>query len=216
MIPSYPMIWALGLTGGIGSGKSVVAERFARHGAAIVDTDVITHALTAPGGAALPALQTAFGSAIMTRDDTLDRALLRRMVFADPAMRARLEAILHPLIRAEAEAQLCRLASADFCYGVLVVPLLVETGAYRDCIRHTLVVDCPPELQITRVMARSGLARSEVEAILAAQASRSQRLAAADDVVCNDGGLAALDAAVTTLHDKYVARAARLQAETND
>ncbi len=210
------MVWVLGLTGGIGSGKSAVAERFARHGAAIVDTDVIAHALTVPGGAALPALQADFSAAIMTQEGALDRAALRRMVFADPAARARLEAILHPMIRAEVAVQLGRLASADISYGILVVPLLVETGAYRNQINRTLVVDCPPELQIARVMARSGLTHAEIEAILAAQASRQQRLAAADDVVCNDDGLAALDSAVAALHDKYVVLAARPQVEANE
>jgi dephospho-CoA kinase len=210
------MVWVVGLTGGIGSGKSAVAERFARHGAALVDTDVIAHALTAPGGAALPALQAELGAAIMTKEDTLDRAALRRLVFADPAARARLEAILHPMIRAEVDVQLSRLANPDFCYGILVVPLLIETGAYRDQIQRTLVVDCPPELQIARVMARSGLTREEVAAILAAQASRPQRLAAADDVVCNDNGLEALDAAVAALHDKYVALATPSKAEANE
>ncbi|GAB1369680.1 dephospho-CoA kinase [Rhodocyclaceae bacterium] len=210
------MVWVVGLTGGIGSGKSAVAERFARHGAAIVDTDVIAHALTAPGGAALPALQVAFGRAIMAKDNTLDRAALRRIVFADPSARAQLEAILHPMIRAEVEVQLRRLASADFCYGVLVVPLLIETGAYRDRIDRTLVVDCPPELQIARVMARSGLTREEVTAILAAQATRQQRLAAADDVVANADGLESLDTAVAALHDKYVTQAARRNTETDE
>lgn len=219
------MVWVLGLTGGIGSGKSAVAERFARHGAAIIDTDAIAHALTVPGGVALPALWSAFGKAVMASDDTLDRAALRAMVFADPAARARLEAILHPMIHAEATAQLCRLASpgkgippghADFCYGVLVVPLLVETGAYREQIQRTLVVDCPPELQVARVMARSGLTRRQVEAILAAQASRQQRLAVADDIISNDGSLTALDGAVAKLHDKYVRLAVRQGGEINE
>lgn len=210
------MVWVLGLTGGIGSGKSAVAERFARHGAAIVDTDAIAHALTVPGGVALPALQSAFGKAVMASDDTLDRAALRAMVFDDPAARAQLEAILHPMIHAEATAQLCRLASVDFCYGVLVVPLLVETGAYREQIQRTLVVDCPPELQVARVMARSGLTRKQVEAILAAQSSRQQRLAVADDTISNDSSLTALDNAVANLHDKYVALAARPDAEINE
>jgi dephospho-CoA kinase len=206
------MVWVLGLTGGIGSGKSAVAERFARHGAALVDTDVIAHALTAPGGVALPALQAEFGAAILTREGALDRAALRRLVFADPAARARLEAILHPMIGAEVDGQLGRLASPDICYGVLVVPLLVETGAYRDRIQRTLVVDCPPELQIARVMARSGLTQAEVASIMAAQASRQQRLAAADDVVRNDDGLETLDTSVVALHEKYRALASRQNA----
>ncbi|NWG30882.1 MAG: dephospho-CoA kinase [Rhodocyclaceae bacterium] len=195
------MPFVVGLTGGIGSGKSAAAERFAARGAAIVDTDAIAHELTAPGGAAIEPIRLAFGDALLTAESALDRAAMRRLVFADAAARERLEAILHPLIRAESEARLCRLASAD--YAVLVVPLLVETGDYRSRVDRVCVVDCPEALQLARVMARSGLSRDEVLAILAAQASRAQRLAAADDVIDNSQGLAELDAQVAHLHEKY-------------
>lgn len=195
------MPFVVGLTGGIGSGKSAAAERFAARGAAIVDTDAIAHELTAPGGAAIEPIRLAFGDALLTAEGALDRAAMRRLVFADAAARERLEAILHPLIRAESEARLCRLASAD--YAVLVVPLLVETGDYRSRVDRVCVVDCPEALQLARVMARSGLSRDEVQAILAAQASRAQRLAAADDVIDNSQGLTELDAQVARLHEKY-------------
>lgn len=213
------MSFVVGLTGGIGSGKSAAAEHFAALGASVVDTDAIAHALTASGGAAIAALQQAFGEGVLTPAGALDRAAMRRRVFADPAERARLEAILHPLIRAEAERQLCHPAGADFVYFVLVVPLLAETGAYRDRVDRVLVIDCPPERQISRVMARSSLARTEVEAILAAQATRDRRLAIADDVIENDADLDALRARVATLHARYRTAAAEkrgIPTETRD
>jgi dephospho-CoA kinase len=202
------MSFVVGLTGGIGSGKSAAADCFAALGAAIVDTDAIAHALTGPAGAALPQLGDAFGPAIFAPDGSLDRAALRRLVFADPAMRARLEGILHPLIRAEAEAQVRRTASADLPYVVLVVPLLAETGSYRERIDRVAVVDCPEETQIARVVARSGLRREEVAAIMAAQATRAMRLAIADDVIDNTAGLAELRARIAALHDQYMKMAA--------
>lgn len=197
------MSFVVGLTGGIGSGKSAVAERFAAHGAALVDTDVIAHELTAPGGAAIAPIRAAFGADILTPDGALDRVAMRRRVFTDPAARTQLEAILHPLIKTASVAR-CRHASADFPYVVLVVPLLVETGDYRQRVNRVCVVDCPEETQVARVMVRSGLTREEVAAILAAQATRTQRLAAADDVIDNDAGLDALDAQVAALHAKYL------------
>ena len=200
------MSFIVGLTGGIGSGKSVAADRFAARGAALIDTDAIAHELTAPGGAGIAPIQAAFGKDVLTPDGALDRVAMRRLVFADPAARARLEAILHPLIKAESAAR-CRLAEADFPYAVpyivLVVPLLVESGDYLDRIDRVCVVDCPEEIQIARVMARSGLTREEVVAILAAQASRADRLAAADDVIDNATGLDALAAQVAVLDAKY-------------
>lgn len=209
------MSFVVGLTGGIGSGKSLAAERFAALGVPVVDTDAIAHELTAEGGAALAPIRAAFGAAVLTPAGALDRAALRRIVFADAAARARLEAILHPLIRSEAERRLRRPAGADFPYAVLVVPLLIESGDYRARVDRICVVDCPEETQIARVMARSGMARAEVEAIMAAQASRAARLAAADDVVDNAGERAALVAQVDALHAKYrnLARAARRQVE---
>jgi len=200
------MSFIVGLTGGIGSGKSAAAERFAVLGAASVDTDVIAHELTAPGGAGIAPIRAAFGDSVITADGALDRAAMRRIAFNDPAARRRLEAILHPLIRNESEAR-CRSfaneAGADFPYVLLVVPLLVESGGYRDRVDRVCVVDCPEEIQVARVMARSGLTRDEATAILAAQATRAQRLAAADDVIDNGGGLAALAVQVDRLHEKY-------------
>lgn len=201
---SAAVSFVVGLTGGIGSGKSAAADAFAALGAHVVDTDAIAHALTAPGGAALPALRAAFGAAAFAPDGALDRAALRRQVFADPAARARLEAILHPMIRAEAEARLRRAASADFPYALLVVPLFIETGAYREHVDRIAVVDCPEEMQIARTMARSGLTRAEVEAIMAAQVARAARRAVADDVIDNTGDLATLRQQVAALHDRYL------------
>ncbi len=196
------MSFVVGLTGGIGSGKSAAAERFAARGAAIVDTDAIAHELTVAGGAAIPPICAAFGAEVLTPEGALDRALMRRRVFADPAQRKRLEAILHPLIRAESEARLYRLASAE--YAILVVPLLIEAGDYRTRVDRICVVDCPVALQIERVMARSGLSKEEVEKIIAAQARREERLACADDVIDNSGDFSALDAQVARLHEKYL------------
>lgn len=210
------MTFIVGLTGGIGSGKTAAAERFAALGAALVDTDVIAHALTQAEGAAMPAIRAAFGPGVITPEGALDRAAMRRRVFADPAARACLEALLHPLIRAEAEAQVRRAASADFPYIVLVVPLLAETGGYRERVDRIAVVDCPEETQIARVMARSGLSREEATAILAAQVPRAQRLAIADDVIDNVAGLDALHARVDMLHRQYLAMVAKLNDERHE
>ena len=196
----------VGLTGGIGSGKSTVAERFARLGVPVIDTDVIARELTGPGGAALPQIRAAFGDAVMHADRTLDRAALRRRVFADAAERRRLEAILHPRIRRAVEVAL---AALDAPYALVVIPLLVETGGYRDLLDRVLVVDCPEAVQIERVMARSGLAREEVAAILAAQAGRAERLAAADDVIANTAAPEALDTEVEALDGRYRALAGK-------
>ena len=194
----------IGLTGGIGSGKTTVANRFAALGVTLVDTDLIAHALTGPGGAAMPAIAEAFGAGVIAADGRLDRAAMRALAFGDPAARRRLEGILHPMIRAESERQLAAAASP---YAILVVPLLVEGGRPRERARRVLVVDCRPETQVERVMQRNNLPREQVLAILAAQASREQRLAAADDVVDNDGPPNGLDARVRELHERYLALA---------
>lgn len=193
--------YVVGLTGGIGSGKSTVADLFVARGAALVDTDAIAHQLTGPQGAAMPALRAAFGDGIATADGRLDRAAMRRLVFADPAARARLEGILHPLIRAESDAR-CRAAATP--YVVLAVPLLVESGSYRQRCDRILVVDCPETTQVARVMARSGLSADEVAAIMAAQASRRDRLAIADDVVVNATTLDELAQQVAALDARYL------------
>jgi dephospho-CoA kinase len=195
-------MWVVGLTGGIGSGKSTVADSFAAQGVPVIDTDVIARDLTAPGGAALDAVRAAFGEAVMQADGTLDRAALRRRVFSDSASRHHLEAILHPLIRQRVEQALGTLTAP---YALVVVPLLVETGGYRDVLDRVLVVDCPEDMQIERVIARSGLTRDEVTAILAAQASRAERLAAADDVIVNSASPEALRTQVAALHRRYLA-----------
>lgn len=192
----------IGLTGGIGSGKSTVAELFAERGAAVIDTDVIARQLVARGTPALADIRAAFSDAVLDSAGELDRAALRRLIFADHAARERLEAILHPRIRAEVARAL---ASVRAPYAVVVIPLLIETGAYREVLDRILVVDCPEALQIERVMARNGRSADEVRAIMAAQASRSARLAAADDVIENTGSADALRSAVADLHRRYLA-----------
>jgi len=197
------MSYIVGLTGGIGSGKSAVADLFAAQGARIIDADVIAHTLTAPQGAAMPAIRAAFGEAMITAEGALDRAAMRARVFAEPQERQRLEAILHPLIRAETDRQAA--ASLGLApYVVLVIPLLVESGAYRGRVDRLVVVDCPEATQISRVMARNGLSAEEVERIMQTQATRAQRLAVADDLIDNGGGLAALAPQVLRLHRKYL------------
>jgi dephospho-CoA kinase len=201
----------IGLTGGIGSGKSTAADLFASHGASLVDTDLIAHALTGPDGAAMPAIREAFGPGVIAADGRLDRAAMRARAFAEPADRRRLEAILHPLIRAESERQT---HEAKGLYTILVVPLLVESGRWRERVDRLLVVDCPVDVQIARVMARSHLAREQVQAIIAAQASREARRAAADDLIDNSGSESALAPQVAALARVYRQLAAELSRMT--
>lgn len=197
----------VGLTGGIGSGKSAVAAIFAELGAAVVDTDTIAHDLTGPDGAAMAAVRQAFGDGVVATDGGLDRAAMRRRAFADADSRRRLEAILHPLIRAESDRRCQAELAGGAPYVVLVVPLLVESGNYRQRTDRVVVVDCDDETRIVRVMARSGLSRDEVQRIMAAQTSRAARLAAADDVIGNEGDLAALRRQAEVLHRRYWAQA---------
>jgi dephospho-CoA kinase len=191
----------IGLTGGIGSGKSAAAEEFARLGAEVVDTDEIARELTAPGGAAMPHIKSLFGEAFVAPSGAMDREAMRRRVFGDPAAKQSLEQLLHPLIREESAR---RIARARAPYVVHVVPLLVESRDYRSRVDRVLVVDCPEELQVERVRARSGLGAAEVRAIMLTQAPRAERLAAADDVIDNGGDRAALGAQVGRLHAKYL------------
>ena len=193
-------MFCVGLTGGIGSGKSAAADMFKALGAAIVDTDVIARQLTAPGGTAIPALRAAFGDAILAADGALDRNRMRALAFSSADAKGRLEQILHPMIRAESRRQV---GEADGAYVVLVVPLLVETGSYRDIVKRIVVVDCEEQTQIRRTMARSGLDESAVHAIMRTQATRSQRLAAADDVIRNEAGLDELQKQVAALDRLY-------------
>lgn len=198
------MTFVVGLTGGIGSGKSAAAQEFARLGATVVDTDAIAHELTRAGGAAVAAVRRLFGEDYVDADGAMDRARMRALVFADPAAKQKLEQLLHPLIRTESER---RIAAAPGPYVVHVVPLLVESPDYRRRVSRVLVVDCAPEAQIERVRRRSGLAEDEVRRIIGAQAERQARLAAADDVIDNSGTLDALHKQVRALHSKYVEQA---------
>jgi dephospho-CoA kinase len=200
--------FVVGLTGGIGSGKSAAGEHFAELGAGVVDTDAIAHALTGPSGAAMPAILKAFGSEIASADGALDRAAMRKRVFADPAERQRLEAILHPMIRAESDRRVAQLDATGVPYIILVVPLLVESmlgkgNSYRERVQRVAVVDCAPETQIRRVIERNGLPRSDVERILAVQATREQRLNVADDVIDNNGSFSELATQVDALDRDY-------------
>jgi len=203
------MSYVVGLTGGIGSGKSAVADLFAARGIRVIDTDAIAHALTAPGGGAMPTLCAEFGTTVATSDGALDRAAMRALVFKDASARKRLEGILHPLIRDESE-RLLAAAATHSPYAIIMVPLLIESGSYRKRVNRIAVVDCAETTQIARVMSRNGLGREEVERILAAQASRAERLAAADDVIDNDGGLDALPPQIERLHQQYLAFSGRL------
>jgi dephospho-CoA kinase len=198
------MTFVVGLTGGIGSGKSAVADLFARRGVTVVDTDAIAHELTAPGGGAIEAIHESFGSDFITREGALDRARMRALVFGDPQSKRRLERILHPRIRAESAA---RIAAADGPYAILVVPLLVEAGADRTRYQRVVVVDCDEDTQIERVIRRSHLSDDEVRRIMASQVKRRERLDAADDVVDNGKGLDALEPQVERLHRHYLALA---------
>lgn len=198
------MQYCVGLTGGIGSGKSAVSSRLGELGAAIIDTDAISHELTAAGGAAIGALRDRFGPDSIAADGSLDRARMRDRVFRDPAARKNLEAILHPLI---GERTRTAVAAARAPYVVVVVPLLLETGAFLDLVRRVLVVDCSEDEQVRRATARSGIAPDEVRRIMAAQLPRAERLAHADDVIDNSGNLDALGPAVARLHERYLALA---------
>jgi len=202
-------ILRIGLTGGIGSGKSTVAAAFAGCGVRVVDADRIARALAAPAGAAIPALRAAFGDAAIGADGALDRAWMRQRAFGDAAVRTRLEGVLHPLIRAAMRDEIAQEEANPEAarYIVLDIPLLVEgRRAGRPpvvTIDRVLVVDCPPALQLARVIARSGLPRQQVEAIIAQQASRGERLDAADDILVNADSTGALDARVRRLDAAY-------------
>ncbi|HEY6599195.1 MAG TPA: dephospho-CoA kinase [Pseudomonadales bacterium] len=193
-------MFVVGITGGIGSGKSAVSDRFKRLGIKIVDADIASREVVKPGQPALLAIRDHFGSELIQADGTLDRAALRARVFADPNERKWLERLLHPSINAYLAREL---ASAESPYAVLVSPLLVETTQIR-LVDRVLVVDVPEQTQIERTMARDSNSESQVKAIMAAQASRAARLERAHDVVTNDAGFDALDKAVAELHQRYL------------
>lgn len=196
------MSYIVGLTGGIGSGKSAVAEAFAALGVEIADADAAAHAVTARGAPGYAAVVAAFGEDVVAPDGGLDRAALRRRVFDDAAARGRLEAALHPLIAARLRDEVAAFTGP---YALLVVPLLLERGNSRGLARRVLVVDCPEDEQVRRVSARSGLAASEVHAIMATQLGRRDRLAQADDIIDNSGPPEAIAPQVARLHERYLA-----------
>lgn len=198
-------LWRVGLTGGIASGKTTVARRFAELGVPVIDADEVARAVVAPGQPALAAAIDRFGDGILAADGSLERRALRRLVFADATARRDLEAILHPAIRAEMEL---RRAAVVGPYVILAIPLLIEGGDARSRVERILVVDVDEAVQLARVQARDGCTADEARAIIAAQASRAARLVAADDVIDNSGDLAALHAAVDALHRRYLALAA--------
>ena len=190
-------MWRIGLAGGIGSGKSTVLATLASLGAATIDADAISRATTAAGGAAMPAIAREFGPSFVGPDGAMDRERMRAEVFARPAARQQLEAIIHPLVGAAIRAEGEKAQAEGRRCLVIDIPLLVEGGRWRQALDRVLVVDCLPETQVQRVMARSGLAEAQVRAILAAQAPRAARLAAADAVIFNQGlSLAQLEAEV--------------------
>jgi len=205
---AVPGKFTVGLTGGIGSGKSTVAEFFRECGAAVIDTDAVSHQLTQAGGAAIPAIHSAFGDNYIDDAGAMDRQRMRQLVFADTEARQRLEAILHPMIRAELLVQAG--ATADATYLLLVVPLLLEAAGYIELVQRILVVDCAEEAQVERTVRRSGLDAAEVRAIMAQQIGRNARLLRADDIIHNDGDLLALCKQVELLHKRYRALASAI------
>lgn len=197
----------IALTGGVGSGKSTVASMFSRLGTPVIDADAIAHSLTAPGSPVLDLISRDFGAAVIDADGRMDRAAMRSLVFSDPSARSRLESILHPRIRSEMQR---RLAALTAPYALLEIPLLFETGQ-TDIADHILVVDLPESEQIRRVQTRSRLPPDEIRRIMDSQASRSKRLAGADDVIDNSGDTKALEDQVRQLHEHYLELAAAVR-----
>lgn len=197
----------IGVTGGLGAGKTTVSQMFASLGAPVIDTDEISRGLTAVGGLALPAIRENFGNGVFLPDGSLDRAALRGRILADDAAKRGLERILHPLIRAEAGR---RLAAVHAPYVLVVVPLLVETGAYDGWLDRVLVVDCDENTQFQRVLARGGWPEPEIHAMMAKQASRKDRLARADDIINTGCDMAVLNGQVAALDRKYRSLSAQM------
>jgi dephospho-CoA kinase len=206
MTAKQTQVLRIGLTGGIASGKSAVADLFALLGVTVIDADLIAREVVAPGQPGLAKIIAAFGADILRANGELDRAKLRKQAFADPACKQQLDSILHPLIRAEMLAK-SKQTATNTCYQVFVVPLLVETN-FADLVDRLLVIDCPIEIQRARLMARDKESMAMADSLIASQASREERLTVADDVICNDSDLAALVPAVEALHQQYLELAA--------
>jgi dephospho-CoA kinase len=196
------MNFIVGLTGGIGSGKSAVAELFSKLGAGIIDTDEIAHHLTQPGGKAIATIRSTFGTDYITADGSLDRAKMRKLIFSDTIAKEKLELILHPLILEQAKMQLQQLKSKP--YIIVVVPLLPESPRFRELVKRVLVVDCDENIQVGRVIGRNHLEETEVRKIIAQQTPRAERLQLADDVIHNEAGLDNLAKQVDLLHIRYL------------
>jgi dephospho-CoA kinase len=196
--------FSVGLTGGVGSGKSTIAGMLQSHGAGVVDADAIAHELTQPGGAAIEALSTAFGPSAIAENGALDRGWMRARAFADPGIRRALEQVLHPLIREASDHRADEQARSGRPYVVFMIPLLVESGGGKGRFDRILVVDCTEATQIARVCARPAIEEATARAIIAAQASRGQRLAVADDVLFNEAPLPEVSARVERLHLRYL------------
>ncbi len=203
--------FCVGLTGGIGCGKSTVAQGFAELGVDIIDTDVLSHAVTQPGASGFNAIIDQFGPRYLLPDGALDRAGLRNLIFSDAHAKQSLESLLHPLILAQVHAALSQCQAA---YALIVVPLLFETENYRALIQRSLVVDCSEAQQIERTLARSGLSESAVRAIMSSQVTRATRLARADDIISNINNLDALTAQISILHAKYLSLAREIPAKS--
>ena len=195
------MMYCVGLTGGIGCGKSTVAQMFEALGATIIDTDAISHALTQPNTPAMQQIALQFGPAFVSSEGELERAKLRTLIFSNPAQKSKLESILHPLIEAQVQNELHHCQGG---YALIVVPLLFETRHYLPLIQRKLVVDCDARSQITRTSARSHIPEAEIRTIMAHQLSRQERLELADDILCNEDDLDSLRSAVTVLHQQYM------------
>lgn len=191
----------IGLTGGVGCGKTSAAVIFEALGIDIIDTDQIAHELTGPAGKAIGMIRNLFGANFIREDGSLDRAAMRALVFSDQHARHKLESILHPLILQEVKRRIPLIRSE---YGILVVPLLLETGSYLELIDRILVIDCPESMQVARTIARSKLSEASVHAIMAAQCSRNERLTKADDVIVNELERQHLQQQVQALHEKYL------------
>lgn len=189
----------VGLTGGIGSGKSAAADLFVQLGVTVLDADAISRTLTAIDGAALPAIAIAFGANAIL-DGQLNRAHMRHLVFTQPSAKAQLEAILHPMVLGVIQEQKQNIRSV---YALIDIPLLTELPMFQTLVERVLVIDCPETVQVERVMARSGLSQEQIGAIMLQQATRAQRLALADDVITNDGGYGHLQQQVLRCHQNY-------------
>ena len=196
------MTFVVGLTGGIGCGKSSTSQFFSDLGIDVIDTDVIARQLTQPNGSAISLIQNTFGSSVITADGALDRNKMRDLVFANSELRHKLEQILHPLILKEV---IRRIKQCQAPYVIVVIPLLFETNDYNHLIRHILVIDCDEQQQLLRTMERSNLSEQKVRSIMATQVTRETRIQKADDVILNNQDIEYLKAQILLLHHKYLA-----------